>query len=282
MGNRNGADTNRFVISRGNLNKISMAKLNVIFFKPSSLKTFRPALPPGDGKGDLLMDKLEQSKESVKSALAALETETREVVQASKRLNENLIEAVSRTWRQLLLIWFVVIALAVSYFLVLSKAPQTFRGADIQPDAGLKPETSTTLPVAPPGDIFPAIPERDELVKVLKQIREAQYKKDIALFLQAYAPTFPDLNRKRDQTLDIWRRFDYLNLQFHVTDIHRQDPETITATVNWDIKARDRKTDTVKTLPKSYQVQFSKASGQWLIQRLDAVDGEDTKDKHSG
>jgi hypothetical protein len=224
------------------------------------------------------MDQMEETKKSVKSALAALETETREVVQASKRLNENLVEAVRRTWRQLLLIWVVVIALAISYFILLSRGPQALNVATVPQDAGVRPETAATSPA----DTFPAIPERDELVIVLNQIREAQYKKDIDRFLQAYAPAFPELNRKREQTLTIWRRYDYLDLQFHVTDIRHQDQDTIVGAITWDIKARDRKTDTVKSLAKSYRVQFSKASGQWLIQKLDAADDQDTSDQRPG
>lgn len=226
------------------------------------------------------MDQLEQTKKSVKNALAALETETREVVQASNRLNENLVEAVRRTWRQLLLIWVVVIALAVSYFLVLSRGPLGLNVATVSPDVGVRPDT--TLPTAPPGDTFPAIPERDELIMVLNQLREAQYKKDIDRFLQAYAPDFPELYRKRELTLNIWRRYDYLNLQYHVTDIRRQEAGTIVGAVTWEIKARDRKTDTVKSLSKTYRVEFTKASGQWVIQKLDAVDDRDNKNQPLG
>lgn len=215
------------------------------------------------------MDRMEQSKDSVKNALAALETETHEVVQASKRLNENLMEAVRRTWRQLLFIWLVVIILAISYFLVLLRTPQTLKVAMVPPEA------TTAAPGAPPADIFPPIPEKEELVKVLHQIREAQYKKDIDLFLQAYSPGLPELRRKREQTLSIWRRYDYLDLPFHVTNLRRLDPVTLEGLITWEVKVRDRKTDTVKTLPKSYQVQFSKASGQWLIQKLEASDGQE-------
>jgi hypothetical protein len=137
-------------------------------------------------------------------------------------------------------------------------------------------EGTGTSPAALPLDTFPAIPERADLLKVLNQIREAQYKKDIDLFLGAYAPTFPELSRKREFTLNVWRRYDYLDLQFRASDLRHQDAATIVGTITWDIKARDRKTDTVKTLSKSYQVQFSKASGQWLVQQLEGLDDKES------
>lgn len=226
------------------------------------------------------MNQMDLTKKSIKTTLAALETETMEVVQASKRLNENLVEAVRRTWWQLLFIWVIVAALAVSFFLILSRAPSDLKVAEkpaaVQ-NAPAVSERAVASPAAPPPvDTFPAIPEKDDLLKVLNQIREAQYKKDIDLFLGAYAPTFPELSRKKEFTLNVWRRYDYLDLQFRASDLRHQDAVTIVGTITWDIKARDRKTDTVKTLSKSYQVQFSKASGQWLVQQLDGLDDKES------
>jgi hypothetical protein len=230
------------------------------------------------------MRQLEQTKESLKIARAALEAETHEVVQVSKHLNENLLEAVRRTWRQLLFIWAVVIVLAISYLLVLSNAPRATNLANkeqILPrnPGGLIETARPSQPFPLPSkalDNFPAIPEREDLLKVLDQIREAQFKKDIHLFLEAYSPTFPDLGQKRELTLNIWRRYDYIDLQFHVSDIQQKNASTIFGEITWEIKARDRKTDKIKTLSKSYHVHFSKESGKWLIQKLEAAEDKET------
>ena len=225
------------------------------------------------------MGQVDQTKESVKIARAALEAETHEVVQVSKNLNENLGTAVRRTWRQLLFVWAVVIVLAISYFVVLSNAPKTADVAKLEQSAPGSPGSSSpsVLPSAKALPEPPAIPEGKDLIKVLNQIREAQLKKDIQLFLGVYSADFSDLEKKRELTLNIWRRYDYIDLQFQVNDIQRQDASTILGQVTWNIKARDHKTDEVRTLTKSYQVQFVKdLSGKWVIQKLEGTDDKES------
>ena len=78
------------------------------------------------------MDTFGQSKESLLVTQAALEAETHEAVQVSRRLNDNLIEAIRRIWRQLLFIWVVVIILAVFYLVVLGYMPLTPKVAQEQ------------------------------------------------------------------------------------------------------------------------------------------------------
>lgn len=213
----------------------------------------------------------EQIKKSLEIARAALAEETREVAQVSQRLNENLGEAVKRIWRQLLFIWAVVIVLAGSYlafWLKGSLAPVS------SPQETVIREL--TRPPASPADLsqasVPDIPEREALLNLLNQIREAQLKKDIQLFMSAYSPTFPDKAQKRLHTLNIWRRYDYIDLQFQVKDVRSQDDAHMSGKVTWIIKARDRKDDDVKTVRKTYQVQFSKNAGYWLIQDLEALE----------
>lgn len=225
------------------------------------------------------MGQVDQTKESVKIARAALEAETHEVVQVSKNLNENLGTAVRRTWRQLLFVWAVVIVLAISYFVVLTNAPKSRDVAKLEQPASGSPGSPSLspLPSAKALPEPPAIPEGKDLIKVLNQIREAQLRKDIQLFLSAYSPDFPDLGKKRELTLNIWRRYDYIDLQFRVSDIQRPDGSSILGQVTWDIKARDHKTDEVRTLTKSYQVQFVRdLSGKWVIQKLDAMDDQES------
>lgn len=220
------------------------------------------------------MTQPEQIKKSLEIARAALAEETREVAQVSQRLNENLGEAVRRIWRQLLFIWAVVIILAGSYLALWLKGPLAPVPPPQEAAAGeqtMPPAAAADLPQAS----MPEIPEREALLSLLNQIREAQLKKDIQLFMNAYSPTFPDKGQKRLHTLNIWRRYDYLDLRFQVKDIQTQDDAHILGKVTWIIKARDRKDDQVKTVKKTYQVHFSKETGQWLIQGLEPLENKE-------
>ncbi|MHB9075588.1 MAG: hypothetical protein ACYC6G_18950 [Desulfobaccales bacterium] len=226
------------------------------------------------------MSQIENAKESITNTLAALEAETHEVVRGSIQLNNNLVAAKKKIWRQVLVIWAVGIILAISYFFVLTHQPlpinQTSKRQVTQQNAGTNSATdqssqSSQLPLK----VFHAsiaISEQEELVNLLTKIREAQLKKDIHLFMEAYSPDFPEVGQKRDTTLTIWKKYTYLDSQFKLTDLHEETPTTILGKVIWNIKAQDQKNGSIRILTKTYQVTFSKGSGKWLIHNLKVAD----------
>jgi hypothetical protein len=219
------------------------------------------------------MGSFEQTKEAIQKAQAGLEAETQEVVRVSQHVNDNLVQAHRGIWRQLFFIWVVVIVLGISYLAVFGYTPLATLLAppgNSVPLTSRVPGAATESPPAPPS-LSPAIPASGNLLKLLNQMREAQYKKDIQLFLEAYSPTFPGLEQKREQTLKIWEHFDYLDLQPHLTDVQQLDATTISGVVTWHIKTRDRQDNEIKTLSKMYLVKFSKESGEWRIQDIEAM-----------
>lgn len=218
------------------------------------------------------------TKESITTARDALEAETQEVVQVSNRLNDNLAKAGKKIWRQVLVIWAVGIVLAISYFLVLNRTPissdQTPPRPVNQPAAGAKAGTASPAASFSPSSqaiqVSPAVPVQEDLIKLLNQIREAQLKKDIHLFMEGYSRDFPDLKQKRELTLNIWKKYTYLDAQFRLTDLEQKTDSTIFAKVNWDIKAKEQKNGAIRSFTKSYDVIFSKESGIWLIHNFKA------------
>ncbi|MEJ5330135.1 MAG: hypothetical protein WHT07_08270 [Desulfobaccales bacterium] len=214
------------------------------------------------------MDEMTHTREAVEQARAALQAEAAELVQVSRRLNENLVEAVRRIWRQLLLIWTVLAVLALTYFLVMVYVPPAVRQPAAPAVSTAVPSASLPRPVSTP-DTFPEFPAREDLAGLLNRIREAQFAKDPELFLSAYSPTLPDLARKRETMVSLWQRYDYLDMHYHVKDLKAVSDGVVRGTVTWDFTTRDRATQAVKSHIKTYQVQFTRASGQWLIQELE-------------
>lgn len=212
------------------------------------------------------MEEMTHTREAVEQARAALQAEAAELAQVSRRLNENLVEAVRRIWRQLLLIWTVLAVLALTYFLVMVSVPPAVR----QPAAPALPAAKAPAATMMP-DTFPEFPDREELAGLLNRIRQAQYAKDPELFLSAYSPTLPDLARKREIMVALWQRYDYLDMHYHVKDLKTVSEGVVRGTITWDFTTRDRVTQAVKSHIKTYQVQFTKASGQWLIQELETI-----------
>ena len=218
------------------------------------------------------MDTFGQSKESLQLTQAALEAETHEAVQVSRRLNDNLIEAIRGIWRQLLFIWVVVIILAVFYLVVLGYMPLTSKVA--QEKKQVLPGTGVQITKAEPAQDsrtpFPNGLENENLLKLLNTIRDAHYKKDMPMFLQAYSPTFPQIEQKRELTAKSWRRYDFLDMQFQVTGVRQENENTLAGVVNWTFKTLDRKNHTISTTSRAYDVKFTKESGRWVIQNLEA------------
>jgi len=220
------------------------------------------------------MENIQQEKEFLQTAQAALKAETEEIAQVSSRMNDNLVKALRLMWRQLFVIWAVVIVLGISYVFFLHRTPSTKEGvmptqkalekASVNPKATV---SSYAVPIQQFSTPSP-MPEWEQLLPILEQLREAQLKKDITLFLQAYSPTFPDLTDKKAKILRTWQKYDYLNMQCTLKNIQRKNEHTIQAEVVWDITLQDIRTKEKRTLKKDYAVHFSNSSGKWLIEEL--------------
>jgi hypothetical protein len=219
------------------------------------------------------MEGIQKDQEFLHSAQETLAAETQEMVKVSNRLHDNIVKAMRLMWRQLFFIWALVFALLVAYFLI-PPGPVT---ASVEKTTE-KAEPSAKILVAPA--VPPAhqstkavpIPEWEEVKGILEQVREAQLKKNIGQFLQAYAPTFPHLDKKKESILKTWQRFDYLDMRFAIENIQKPDTNTIIAKVAWDITLEDLSSKKKSILKRDYTVTFSRVSGKWLFQ--DLIQGE--------
>jgi hypothetical protein len=224
------------------------------------------------------MTSIQKDREFLQSAQETLAAETQEMVKVSNRLHDNIVKAMRLMWRQLFFIWAVVIVLLVGYFLVLhNSSPPGPITASVEKTPE-KAEPSAQILVAPAvpstqqsTEAIP-IPEWEEVKGILDQVREAQIKKDIGQFLQVYAPTFPNLDKKKESILKTWQKYDYLDMHFAIENIQKPDANTIVAKVTWDITLEDLASKKKSALKRDYTVYFSHVSGKWLIQ--DLIQGE--------
>jgi ketosteroid isomerase-like protein len=125
---------------------------------------------------------------------------------------------------------------------------------------------------APPAQETPSAPPlKDQLAQLLQQLREAQLKKDISLYTQAFAPDFPDFEKRRQRTLAVWEAYDYSGLDFELTDVNLLDPDHAQATVTWKLNIQQKTTQTGKSETQSYKVWFAKDAGKWRISNLELL-----------
>ncbi len=221
------------------------------------------------------MQEILHQKEFLQKAQSAIEAETEEMFKVSTRLNDNLAKAFKLMWRQLLVIWAMIIVLGISFFLVLGRSSPPVQVAPPVMTAAAQPANDPGLTVLAPG--LPTQPplqsrvmaEGEKVRETLEQVRKAQLHKDLHLFLNSYSPTFPGLNQKKESILKTWRQFDYLDLQFKIENIQQKNDHTLAARVIWDITLNDLQSQTKKNTVKKYTVQFSNSSGKWLIAGID-------------
>lgn len=144
------------------------------------------------------------------------------------------------------------------------------------------PPAPTPKILPPPGPtVKPLAPPEAELTAVLTKLEEANQKKDLQQLLSLYSPSFPDLPQKVQEISRSWATYDYLSLNFKLTEINFQTPDSASARVTWKIKTRNRQTQKIKDITKVYLVRFTCESGRWCIKSLEKVEKVASRDKPS-
>ncbi len=68
----------------------------------------------------------------------------------------------------------------------------------------------------------PQLSLKEELEETLFNMRKGQEEKDINLFMSCFSPSFPDLDKKRQETLKRWVVFDFSQLVFNIDDVQEE------------------------------------------------------------
>jgi hypothetical protein len=102
-------------------------------------------------------------------------------------------------------------------------------------------------------------------------MREAHLKKDINQYLSCYSPAFPDLERKRQDTLRAWENFDFINAFFTIDNFQPLDGDTVNATVTWNLDTKNKRTQKSVSAQQTYRVQFGREMDAWRIRALEEV-----------
>ncbi len=135
------------------------------------------------------------------------------------------------------------------------------------------PTEALVAPVTPPAPPSiaggPPTTLEAELSGVLANLQEANQKRDLQQLLSLYSPSFPGLLQKGQEISRSWVSYDYLSLNFEMTEINSPAPDSASARVTWKIKTRHRQTQKIKDTTKVYLVSFTRESGQWRIKSLE-------------
>lgn len=109
--------------------------------------------------------------------------------------------------------------------------------------------------------------ELEKIKRMLENIRQANLKKDIELFLTCYTSDFKEREEKRKTTLDNWKKFDYLDLSYDLKTPSISD-DTAQVRVEWLLKFF--RTTGGKPLESKtvLDVLLKKEEGEWKIKEV--------------
>jgi len=139
----------------------------------------------------------------------------------------------------------------------------------LMPQESVKSETEQNPAIySTPSD--PVVAETLEIEKIkgmIENIRQANLKKDIDLFLACYSTDFKGREGKRKATLDNWKKFDYLDLSYDLKNPSISG-DTAKAKVEWLIKifrTTGGKPQESKTI---LDILLKKEEGGWKIKEV--------------
>ena len=148
-------------------------------------------------------------------------------------------------------------------------APQV-QAPQVQPPPGASRPAEPPVASKAPAEAAAAL--QSQLAQVLTGIKEANQKKDLPQLLSYYSPNFPQLQQRARIISKNWKTYDYLKMDFHLTQARLLDDTTAVARVTWDVQTRNLSTRKDKNIAKTYVIRFARESGQWRIKALDAAE----------
>lgn len=129
----------------------------------------------------------------------------------------------------------------------------------------------THLPTRAPVSRVPATvtsPQDDvrrEVEKISEKIRSAHLNKDINKWLSAYNASYPDLGRRENQMLELWKNYDIKEVSYRISNVQVQGDNQATADIIWNIQLYDHNTHDYTLVRQSYKIVLEKGAGGWKI-----------------
>lgn len=131
--------------------------------------------------------------------------------------------------------------------------------------ANLGPARASSAPMAQSSGLS----LKEEMEEVLFNLRKAQLEKDMDLFMSCYSPSFPDLEKKRQDTLKIWHHNEFVQMVFDIGDIQEVATGNDLASVTWEVQVRNLETQKITSSSQKFKVWFVKEKGRLLIKSME-------------
>ncbi len=117
----------------------------------------------------------------------------------------------------------------------------------------------------PPSSASPKEAEEIEKIRnLLENIRKANLRKDIDLFLSCYLNDFKDREGKKKSTLESWENFNFLDLTYDLVT-HSVSGNAVRARVEWLVRFSPKSGGQPQESKTTLDVIFKKEDATWKI-----------------
>jgi ketosteroid isomerase-like protein len=134
-------------------------------------------------------------------------------------------------------------------------------------------EIVTPSSAIPSSQNLPPATESEEIEKIrrlFENIRQANLKKNIGLFMSCYSRDFEGKKGKRLATLETWEKFNYLDLSY---DLKKQTitGDTADVSVEWLIRTSPKSGGQPQDSRSVLNVTLRREEGNWKIKEIKSV-----------
>jgi uncharacterized membrane protein YvbJ len=120
----------------------------------------------------------------------------------------------------------------------------------------------TAPPQSPPPSI--EIEENEKIESLFEKIREANLNKNIDLFMSCYSIDFKDRKKKEIDTLESWKKFNYLDLVYHLKE-RTISGEMANVRVEWQMKVDQKGSKQPQDIKTILDVVLKREDDLWKI-----------------
>jgi ketosteroid isomerase-like protein len=131
-------------------------------------------------------------------------------------------------------------------------------------------EQKTNISSSPSNAMVADTLEIEKIKGMLENIRQANLRKNIDLFLSCYSTDFKDREVKKKATLDNWKKFDYLDLSYDLRNPSISG-DTAKAKVEWLIRIFPTTGGKPQESRTTLDVLLKKEEGGWKIKEVRLV-----------
>jgi ketosteroid isomerase-like protein len=157
-----------------------------------------------------------------------------------------------------------VLVIAVGYF---------FWQRPSSSGTSLSKEIASPSAETPSRQSQPPVSKKEEAEKIrslFENIRQANLKKNIGLFMSCYSRDFEDKEGKRIAILETWENFNYLDLSYHLKK-QTITGDTANVRVEWLIRASPKAGGQPQDTRSLLNVMLSREEGDWKIKAIQSA-----------